>query len=248
MKCPQAEVLHDLASGELDEGARMEVLAHVRGCANCKAQIREFLLIYSALQIEVASVTCPTSEALEGYVDGTLSEAEASRIGLHLEECMKCQAYTELARATAEAPGTAGREPAHWLQEGYAGEIGRATAEEALAALMPAQSGLFGPLWERISDLAQRLRTEAVEQWTIRANQGAVTGALGFAGVPDPEVMSAAIVMLTSLALAYQLQEHHIAADAAAVQTAAIETAGRLGAGRELTARLSDMLPAILLR
>jgi anti-sigma factor RsiW len=248
MKCPQAEVLHDLVSGELKESARAEVLAHLRGCADCKAQVREFLIIYSALQVEVASATCPTNEVLEAYNDGSLSEAEASRIRLHLEECMKCQAYTELTRATGEAPGTADREPAFWIQEGYAGEIGRATAEEALAALLPAQSGLFGLLWERISGLAQRLRSEAVEQWTLRANQGAVAGALGFAGAPDPEVMSAAIIMMTSLALAYQLQEHHIAADAAAVRTAAIVTAGRLGAGRELTTRLSDTLSAILLR
>jgi anti-sigma factor RsiW len=248
MKCPPAEVLHDLVSGDLTDSARMEVIAHVRGCAACKLHAREFLVIYSALHAKIAGTPHPTDEVLVAYVGGRLDPGESQGIRLHLEECARCKAYTELAAAPVEGSRETDGEKDDLLQQGYAGEIGRAAAADALAALMPGNQQLLGLFWERVSTFIQRLGAEGMAQWPIGAGRGEIAGALGFAGVPDPEIMSAAIIMATSLSLAHQIEEHHVAAEPVAVRTAVRETATRLGAGKELVSRLSDVLSTFLLR
>ena len=248
MKCPQAEVLHDLVSGDLAESARAEVIAHVRSCAACKSQAQAFLLIYSALHARTATSECPTNEALNAYVAGGLSDAEMNKTRLHLEECARCEAYTELVAAPEESLQEVDEENKQLLQHGYAGEIGRAAAEDALAALMPEKPNLLGLLWDRVSAFIQQLGAEGMAQWPMGTGRREIAGALGFAGAPDPEIMSAAIIMATSLALAHQIEEHHVAAEPAAVRTAIRETATRLGAGKELVSRLSDALSTFLLK
>lgn len=248
MRCPSAETLHDLVTGELADSARMEVLTHVRGCAACKSEVRELLLVYSALHAETVDTVCPTDEALDAYGAGGLSAGETSRIRLHLEECARCQGYIELAEVPATAFGRVNEGEPRLREPGYALEIGRAAAADALAALMPEGGSLFGLLWGRVLSLVEDVRAGRREQTTVRAKQGGIAGALGFTGAPDPETMSAAIIMATALTLAYQLEEHQIPAEPAAVRTAVGEASSQFGAGKELIARLSDTLSTLLLR
>ncbi len=71
MNCDEAKVLmHALIDGELDAGHAREVEAHIMGCAECAARLREFQDLRKAMTPAGLRYTAPA--ALRGRIEGKL--------------------------------------------------------------------------------------------------------------------------------------------------------------------------------
>ena len=75
MNCEEAEVLlHALIDGELDAGHAREVEAHIAGCPNCAARLREFTDMRAAMDPAALRYTAPAS--LRSRIEGKLPEPQ----------------------------------------------------------------------------------------------------------------------------------------------------------------------------
>jgi anti-sigma factor RsiW len=84
MNCDEAKVLmHALIDGELDAGHAREVEAHIVGCADCAARLREFQELRKAMTPAAMRYTAPAGlrERIEGKLPAP-SAAGASRRSL----------------------------------------------------------------------------------------------------------------------------------------------------------------------
>ena len=84
--------------------------------------------------------TCPDSERLAEYLDGTLSSTQRKALEEHLVSCADCrEAVTETALTVEEMPST-GVTPSHWTTVSSKRLIAAVGAWAAAAAMMVVRS------------------------------------------------------------------------------------------------------------
>lgn len=248
MECPGEELIHDLVSDELEDARRPELIAHVHACPACMRQVRELLLIESAMELDAELSPCPSPATLTAFTAGRLSPIESDRVQAHVDTCEQCLSYLDPEPSQAQTQAARPDEVAGTFAGAGLTDVGQAAAGEILDAVLPGRRKLLDLLWARVSHLLQELRGRPLDQWPSLAAAGPAAGALGFSGVPDPETLSTALVLATTLALTDQIAEGTLAPEPVAIQASARQVASQLGAGKELTSRLSEILPVVLLR
>ena len=240
MAHPSEDVLQDLTCGDLPEPQRQETLAHVRGCADCQATLRELLVIYRGIAQLPALEPCPAQQVLNDYARGMLAPADAARVGDHLSFCEQCASHVELITASPADLARKAAAESTAVQAFEARELGRRLAEESLGQLLPSSRDLLGQLWDRVVEFVDTWRAKGASLLSGEAVLGQFSGALGFSGRPDPQARATAIICATALISAYAVENGEIGP--AGAEDFAHRVATQLGAGTELSARLSGMI------
>lgn len=86
------------ADGEADE----TILAHVRSCPHCAAQLAQIRTLQARLTRRLYRLHCPRSELLVDYCQGLLDPYQRTTITHHLAVCPHCA--TEVALLERGAP------------------------------------------------------------------------------------------------------------------------------------------------
>jgi hypothetical protein len=90
------------AAGTLGSGERAAIDAHLRGCAECRAELERWSALGRVLRAEAGDH--PSVEELTKFAEATLTTADASEIERHLSSCEACRADVEVARGLC-SPG-----------------------------------------------------------------------------------------------------------------------------------------------
>src|SRR5882672_5680287 len=78
MNCEEADILlHALIDGELDAGHAREVEAHIAGCPNCAARLREFTEMRQAMN--PAALRYAASSSLRSCIEDKLPAPQAAQ-------------------------------------------------------------------------------------------------------------------------------------------------------------------------
>jgi hypothetical protein len=242
MVCPTWEELDDLVSGELPESRRAEMVDHAKTCAKCQEELRALLGVYSALHAEVLDEPCPSLEVLAPFAKQELAISEKTSVERHVARCPHCKLWIEVLLQS----------PLALMDDIAPNEVSsvdtkRALVYEMLDRLMPGRENLIATLWDRVQGMVNKLQELPMEQWPSFRGPATLSGALGFIGAPDHEMVSAAIILATGMATFDRAARGEVVLEQAGIKTAAQDIAQRFGAGRELTARLGEAASTVLL-
>lgn len=169
-----------IAPRELEEGdfvrymegtASQLVRDHIAGCPACAAQVEALTQVDRVLRRYLFRASCPSADALLGYVTRTLPADEQKRIARHVRECPHCAAELQELEQVEDAPG-----PPLWQQ---VVRTARAVIEAVTILprpeLIPALRGSAHPLsLFRASDLDIALGIEAFDPGPVFRIRGRV--------------------------------------------------------------------------
>jgi len=248
MDCLSEELLQDLVDGELRDSAATQAIEHIRSCDRCRKEFAEILSLYEGLRSVVAKDACPSKTTLEAYARDALSRETMATVKKHMAFCSECRSYVWLLTASESELAKWRAEEEHAHRQYEATSLGREAAREALAILLPVGLEILDRMWDSACTLVLNLRAKAAEPWPPFGTSGQLTGALGFAGLTDPEGTATAVILISTLFVAERIAGDEIGTSMQEIAAAVHEAARTFGAGKELQKRLVETVPPILQR
>jgi len=104
-----------IAPNEIKEGdfakyiegtASQSVRDHIAGCSACAAQVKALAQADRVLRRHLLRASCPSADALLGYVTRTLPADQQKHIAHHLKECPRCAAEVQELEQAEDTPGS----------------------------------------------------------------------------------------------------------------------------------------------
>ena len=248
MNCPNKETMQDFIDGELPKARNRQIAEHIRSCYACKIELREILTLYDALNQIVGKDKCPSLGTLKHYADNTCADDKVAGIKDHIEFCYRCRSYVWTFQASEEELQEWQTQDELAYQKFKARNLGYNAAQETLQKLLPGKMELLDKAWQSVLMFVLDLKDKAIENWPSFDKGTHLIGALGFAESYDPETDAASVILVTTLYISQAVSDGQIKPCQKDIDAAVKEAAVKFGAGKELTKRLIETIPPLILR
>ena len=247
MNCPSKEVMQDFIDGELPDAENQKIAEHIRSCDTCKTELQEILSLHNTINQVVSEDECPSYDLLESYANTGANE-KIGKIKEHINLCSRCRSYVWAFQATEEELADWQRQEELTYSKFKAKDLGYNTAKETLKKLLPAKIDLLEKGWEPILSFVLNLKEDVLENWPSFDQKTQLVGVLGFAETHDPQTDAASVIITTTLYVSQLVSDGKIKPHQEDIEAAISEVAIKLGAGKELSKRLIETVPPIILK
>jgi len=248
MNCPNKETMQDFIEGELPEAKNQQIAEHIYSCNACKIELREILTLYDALNQIVSEDKCPSLDILKSYADNACADDKIAGFKDHLELCYRCRSYVWAFQASEKELQEWQKQDELAYQEFKAKDLGYNAAQETLQKLLPDKIELLDKTWQSVLTFVLDLKDKAMESWPSFDKGAHLIGALGFAESYDPETDAAFVILVTTLYVSQAVSDGQVKPCQKDIDAAVKEAAVKFGAGKELTKRLIETVPPLVLR